>query len=82
MKISKRARRDAKQLFRGCVVNGVLDDNRAQGLDASNRVLWEFGGLQKPLDVQWLEGGRVLVAEHDGNRVTERNPFTGEPSDT
>jgi hypothetical protein len=51
----------------------LLDDNRALGLDASNRVLWEFGGLQKPLDVQWLEGGRVLVAEHDGNRVTERN---------
>ena len=30
MKISKQARRDAKQLFRGCVVNGVLDDNRAR----------------------------------------------------
>ena len=30
MKITKQARRDAKQLFRGCVVNGVLDDNRAR----------------------------------------------------
>ena len=30
MKISKQARRDAKRLFRGCVVNGVLDDNRAR----------------------------------------------------
>ena len=27
MKISKQARRDAKHLFRGCVANGLLDDN-------------------------------------------------------
>ena len=26
MKISKQARRDAKHLFRGCVANGLLDD--------------------------------------------------------
>ena len=30
MKISKSARRGAKQLFRCCCVNGVLDDTRAQ----------------------------------------------------
>ena len=30
MKISKPARRDAKRLFRSCVVNGLLDDNRAR----------------------------------------------------
>ena len=30
MKISKQARRDAKQLFNTCKVNGVLDDNRAR----------------------------------------------------
>jgi len=30
MKISKQARRDAKQLFRGCVVNGLLDENRVR----------------------------------------------------
>lgn len=30
MKITKQARRDAKQLFRGCVVNGLLDENRAR----------------------------------------------------
>ena len=29
MKITKQARRDAKQLFRGCVVNGLLDEGRA-----------------------------------------------------
>ncbi|MDQ6631698.1 MAG: F0F1 ATP synthase subunit delta [Verrucomicrobiota bacterium] len=30
MKISKQARRDAKQLFRSCLVNGDLDENRAR----------------------------------------------------
>src|ERR1041384_5320060 len=29
MKISKQAKRDAKQLFRSCVAKGVLDENRA-----------------------------------------------------
>ena len=30
MKISKQARRDAKQLFRSCFNNGMLDDNRVR----------------------------------------------------
>ncbi|EEF58290.1 F0F1 ATP synthase subunit delta [Pedosphaera parvula] len=30
MKISKQDRREAKQLFRSCVANGVLDENRVR----------------------------------------------------
>ena len=30
MKISKRAQRDARQLFRSCQVNGLLDENRVR----------------------------------------------------
>jgi F-type H+-transporting ATPase subunit delta len=30
MKISKQARRDAKQLFHSCVSNGLLDENRVR----------------------------------------------------
>src|SRR6266540_3568140 len=30
MKISKQARRDAKRLFRSCLANGLLDDNRVR----------------------------------------------------
>ena len=37
MKISKLARREAKELFRVCFVNGLLDDNRAR--EAVTRVL-------------------------------------------
>jgi F-type H+-transporting ATPase subunit delta len=36
MKISKSARRDAKQLFRSCAVDGVLDQGRVQ--DAFRKV--------------------------------------------
>jgi F-type H+-transporting ATPase subunit delta len=30
MKITKQARRDAKQLFRSCLLNGLLDEDRAR----------------------------------------------------
>ena len=30
MKVSKQSRRDAKELFRACLVNGVLDENRVR----------------------------------------------------
>ena len=30
MKISKQARRDAKELFRSCRINGVLDENKVR----------------------------------------------------
>src|SRR5262249_19986588 len=30
MKISKQARRDAKQIFRSCLVNGLLDESRSR----------------------------------------------------
>ncbi len=30
MKVTKQARQEAKQLFRGCTVNGLLDENRVR----------------------------------------------------
>ncbi len=57
----------------GFTVVLLLDNGRVVELDASNRVRWQFDGLKTPLDVQRLPGERVLIAEHGGNRVTERN---------
>jgi hypothetical protein len=51
----------------------LLDAGQVLDLDASNRQRWKVEGLQFPLDAQLLPGNRVLVAEHNGNRVTERN---------
>src|SRR5215208_767706 len=36
MKISKSARRDAKQMFRNCTVNGVLDETRVRNAFREN----------------------------------------------
>ncbi len=51
----------------------LLDKGEVLDLDGGNRVRWRIAGLQQPLDVQRLAGERVLVAEHAGNRVTERD---------
>ncbi len=60
MKISKQARREAKQLFKSCIVDGLLDENRArqavqQLLELKPRgylaILSHFGRLVK-LDVE------------------------------
>jgi hypothetical protein len=40
------------------------------GSDGKER--WRIDGLQGPLDVQVLPGGRLLIAEYTGSRVTER----------
>jgi PQQ-like domain len=34
---------------------------------------WKITGLQGPMDAQVLPGGRVLIAENSGQRVTERD---------
>src|SRR5262249_48747843 len=51
----------------------LLDMGEAREVDRDNHVRWQIDGLNFPLDIQYLPGGRVLVAEHDGNTVTERD---------
>ena len=51
----------------------LLDINQVLELDRANHVRWHIEGLGYPLDAQMLPDNRVLVAEHDSNRVTERN---------
>jgi hypothetical protein len=42
-------------------------------LDAEGRVRWQISGLRQPFDAQVLGPDRVLVCEHVGRAVTERN---------
>lgn len=52
----------------------LLDLGIIEDLDTTNRVRWKIENIGKPLDVQLLPGEeRVLIAEHDANRVCERN---------
>ena len=46
MKITKQAKREAKQLYRLCLVNGLLDENRVrQVVQASSRPV---NGIVRP----------------------------------
>ncbi len=42
-------------------------------LDGQKKPRFQIKGLEFPLDVQYLPGDHVLVAEHNGNVVTERD---------
>jgi hypothetical protein len=55
----------------------LLDQGRVFELDSKDKVLWQLEYLQLPLDVQMLPEDRLLVAEYNNSRVTERT-LTGE----
>jgi hypothetical protein len=46
---------------------------RVVELGRDGKPRWQVEGLLYPLDVQVLSTGRILVAENNGNRVTERD---------
>ncbi len=56
----------------------LLDQGRLLEMDAAKKVLWQIDNLQFPLDAMWTGENRVLIAENNGNVVTERNTKTGE----
>ena len=62
---------NAKNMGKTLIV--LLDAGRIIMVDSSNNILWKIDNLQFPLDAQILPDEKVLVAEHQGNKVTERN---------
>lgn len=51
----------------------LLDKGKVIDLDNRNKPRFEIDNLDFPLDVQLLPDDHVLVAEHSGGRVTERD---------
>jgi HEAT repeats/PQQ-like domain len=51
----------------------LLDIGRVMELGPENQTRWQVDDLILPLDAQVLPGDRVLVAEYNASRVTERN---------
>jgi HEAT repeat protein len=51
----------------------LLDEGRVIELDNHDKPRLEISELKLPLDAQMLPGDRVLIAEHAGDRVTERS---------
>jgi HEAT repeat protein len=50
----------------------LLDEGEVLELDAKDKERFRMSKIAFPLDAQTLPGERVLLAEHGGNRVTER----------
>ena len=51
----------------------LLDEGEVLELGKKNQVRWDIKDLLFPLDAQVLPGDRVLVAEYQGRKITERN---------
>ena len=66
------AQLDGINLLHGYTLLVLLDMGRIIEMDADNKPRFQLDGLEFPLDAQMLPGDRVLIAEHSGNRVTER----------
>jgi hypothetical protein len=66
-------RLDLAAQFQGYTTIVLLDAGRIADYDKDNKLRWQIEGLNFPLDAQYLPGDRILVAEYQGNQVTERN---------
>ncbi|HTU89251.1 MAG TPA: HEAT repeat domain-containing protein [Gemmataceae bacterium] len=51
----------------------LLHDNRVVEWDRDDKPRWQINGLAAPLDAEVLAGRRVLIAEYETKRVSERN---------
>src|SRR5262249_48184709 len=58
---------------RGWTIISQMSTNRVYEIDRQGKERWSLGDLQGPIDAHVLTGDRVLIAEHHGSRVTERN---------
>ena len=58
---------------RGWTIIAQMSTNKVYEIDRQGNVRWSIGNLSGPIDASVLAGERVLIAEHHGSRVTERN---------
>jgi HEAT repeat protein len=66
----------SEEPLRGLTVVTEYDGNeggRVWEFGPEGKIRWQIKNLNGPNDVQLLSGGRVLIAERNGNRVTERD---------
>jgi HEAT repeat protein len=57
----------------GIGVGPAVMSDRVVALDPEGKVQWQINNVDYPIDVQLLPGERVLIAEYDSNRITERD---------
>ncbi|HXG12587.1 MAG TPA: HEAT repeat domain-containing protein [Gemmataceae bacterium] len=57
----------------GYTAFALIENGQVVELGRDGKVRWQLDGLQYPADFHVLPGDRVLIAEYNSNRVTERN---------
>jgi PQQ-like domain len=65
-------KRQAAQQSRGYTMLVLLDAGRVLELDKQDKVRLTFENITFPLDAQMLQGDRLLAAEYQADRVSER----------
>ena len=63
----------ALERYHGYTLLVLANTNSVVELGTDRKVRWQLNGLLNPHDVQVLGPDRILVAEYNGQRVTERN---------
>jgi hypothetical protein len=58
---------------RGWTVVSQMSTNSVFEIDRKGKTRWTISDLAGPIDARVLPGDRVLIAEHHGSKVTERN---------
>src|SRR5262249_49672205 len=56
-----------------CEYDGNTNGGRVWLAGPDGKLRWQINGLSGPNDARLLPGGRVLIAERNANRVTERD---------
>jgi hypothetical protein len=62
-----------RERYLGFTLMVQANNNQLVEWDKDNRQRWALTGLLNPWDAQWLPGNKILVAEYNGQRVTERD---------
>lgn len=71
-RVEMAALQDAERTL-GYTLLVLLNANRVVEWGRDSKPRWQIDGLASPLDAEVLSGSRVLIAEHDSKRVSERN---------
>lgn len=73
LQLAKTIRPIGVQRHLGYTLIVIQDQGQVQELDRQGKPRWQVTGLMSPYDAQVLPGNRILVAEYNSRRVTERN---------
>jgi HEAT repeat protein len=64
---------EIRQRYLGYTLLIQSNNNQIVELDQKHQVRWTLTGLMSPWDAHWVNNNRILIAEYNGQKVTERN---------